>query len=145
MDLKLQQRAQRRAGLKSSMWIYRFVRRSIIVVLFRYFKVRHRGAEHLDTAGAVIVAPIHRSNLDAPLIAGVGHRRMRALAKEALFSNRPGAAFMAALGAFPVQRGGIDRDAMQAAKKILLNGEQMIIFPRAAVRAGSRSQACSTV
>ena len=136
MDSDLQQRAQRRAGLRSSLWVYRFVRRAIIVVLFRYFRVRYRGAEHLDIGGAVLVAPVHRSNLDAPLVAGVGHRRMRALAKETLFSNRPMAAFMAALGAFPVRRGSIDREALRSAERILRAGEQLIVFPEGTRQSG---------
>ena len=138
MDAGAQERAQRIADHRSSLWVYRIVRRLIIVVLFRYFRVRHRGAHNLNVEGAVIVAPVHRSNLDAPLIAGVGSRRMRALAKEALFSNRLLAAFLAALGAFPVRRGGTDREAMRAAGRILRGGEQMIVFPEGSRQSGPK-------
>jgi 1-acyl-sn-glycerol-3-phosphate acyltransferase len=64
------------------MWVYKTVRMGIRVVLFRYFRVKHRGGEFLDIEGPVIVAPTHRSNLDSLVLAGVGDRRMRALAKE---------------------------------------------------------------
>ena len=136
MEADLQQRAQRISGLRRSMWVYRSVRRTIIMVLFPYFRVRHTGAEHLAIAGPVIVAPVHRSNLDALLVAGVGRRRMRALSKESLFSNRLFAAFMAALGAFPVHRGSADREAMRAAVAILKAGEQMIVFPEGTRQTG---------
>jgi 1-acyl-sn-glycerol-3-phosphate acyltransferase len=118
------------------MWVYRGVRGAIRVVLFPYFKVDHRGREHLDIDGPGIVAPTHRSNLDSVLLAGVGSRRMRALAKESLFSNRIFAWLISALGAFPVRRGGADRTAIKAAVGVLVAGEQMIVFPEGARQTG---------
>ena len=120
------------------MWVYKSMRGAIRIVLFRYFRVQHRGREHLNIDGPVIVAPTHRSNLDSVLLAGVGERRMRALAKEALFSNRVFAWLIAALGAFPVRRGGIDREAMRAAVGILDAGEQMIVFPEGSRQTGPK-------
>ena len=118
------------------MWVYKTVRMGIRVVLFRYFRVKHRGGEFLDIEGPVIVAPTHRSNLDSLVLAGVGDRRMRALAKESLFSSRVLAWLIAALGAFPVRRGGADREAMRAAVGILEAGEQMIVFPEGSRQTG---------
>ena len=136
MATELQTRAQRNAYRRSSMWVYRTVRGAIRIFLFRYFRVRHRGAEYLNIEGAVIVAPTHRSNLDSVILSGVGDRRMRALAKESLFSNRVFAWLIAALGAFPVRRGGADREAMRAAVAILEAGEQMIVFPEGSRQVG---------
>lgn len=138
MEVSQQQRAQRIAGLRRSMWVYRFVRRTTMVVLYPYLRMRHRGGEHLDIDGPVIVAPVHRSNLDTLLISGVGHRRLRALSKESLFSNRLFGAFLAALGAFPVRRGAADREAMRAAVKILEGGEQMVVFPEGTRQRGTQ-------
>lgn len=118
------------------MWVYRTVRGAIRIVMFRYFRVEHRGREHLNIEGPVIVAPTHRSNLDSVMLAGVGDRRMRALAKESLFSRRVFAWLIAALGAFPVRRGGADREAMRAAVQILEAGEQMIVFPEGGRQTG---------
>ena len=134
----LQQRAQRIAARRSSMWVYRSVRRTIMVVLYPYFRVRRRGGEHLDIAGPVIVAPVHRSNLDTPLLAGLGHRRLRALSKESLFSNRYFGAFLSALGAFPVRRGAVDREAMREAVRMLEAGEQIVVFPEGTRQTGPR-------
>ena len=124
----LQQWSQRIAAKRSSMWVYRLVRRTIIVVLHPYFRVRHKGAEHLDIAGPVIVAPVHRSNLDTPLLAGMGHRRLRALSKESLFRSRLFGAFLSALGAFPVRRGAVDREAVKAELLALL-GQRGAQYP----------------
>ena len=132
----LQQRAQRIAAKPSSMWVYRFVRRTIMTVLYAYFRVRRRGREHLDIEGPVIVAPVHRSNLDTPLLAGMSRRRLRALSKESLFGNRLFGAFLASLGAFPLRRGAADREAVREAVKMLDAGEQIVVFPEGARRTG---------
>ncbi|MXW95389.1 MAG: 1-acyl-sn-glycerol-3-phosphate acyltransferase [Acidimicrobiaceae bacterium] len=134
----LQQRAQHIAAKRSSMWVYRSVRRTIMTVLYPYFRVRRRGKEHLDIEGPVIVAPVHRSNLDTPLLSGMSRRRLRALSKESLFSNRYFGAFLAALGAFPVRRGAADREAMREAVKMLEAGEQMVVFPEGTRQTGAR-------
>ena len=134
----LQQRAQRIAARRSSMWVYRSVRRTIMTVLYPYFRVRRRGREHLDIEGPVIVAPVHRSNLDTPLLSGMSRRRLRALSKESLFSNRYFGAFLAALGAFPVRRGVADLEAMREAVKMLEAGEQMVVFPEGTRQTGTQ-------
>jgi 1-acyl-sn-glycerol-3-phosphate acyltransferase len=137
----LQQRAQRIAAKRSSIWVYRSVRRIIMMVLYPYFRVRRRGGEYLDIEGPMIVAPVHRSNLDTPLMAGLGHRRLRALSKESLFSNRFFGAFLASLGAFPVRRGVADREAMREAVRMLDAGEQLVVFPEGARQTGPRVEA----
>lgn len=137
MATELQTRAQKNAYRPSSMWVYRTLRGAIRIFLFRYFRVKHQGREHLNIEGPVIVAPTHRSNLDSVVLSGVGDRRMRALAKESLFSNRVFAWLIAALGAFPVKRGTADREAMRAAVDILKSGEQMIVFPEGSRQTGS--------
>lgn len=114
---------------------YGSVRAVIRLVLLRWLRVQHRGTEFLATPGPVIVAPVHRSNLDAPLVAALAGRRLRALGKQSLFSRRAGAWVMAALGAIPVRRGEADREAMRAARDILAGGEMMIVFPE-----GTRQQ-----
>ena len=134
----LQQRAQRISARRSSMWVYRSVRRTIMTVLYPYFRVQRRGREHLDISGPVIVAPVHRSNLDTPLLSGMSRRRLRALSKESLFSNRLFGAFLAALGAFPVRRGVADREAMREAVRMLDAGEQVVVFPEGTRQTGPR-------
>ena len=134
----LQQRAQRIAAKRRSMWVYRSVRRTIMTVLYPYFRVQRRGREHLDVEGPVIVAPVHRSNLDTPLLSGMSRRRLRALSKESLFSNRWFGAFLAALGAFPVRRGVADLEAMREAIKMLEAGEQMVVFPEGTRQTGTQ-------
>lgn len=123
---------------RSSLIFYRVIRTFIRQVLYRWLRTEVRGAHHLDIEGPVIVAPVHRSNLDAPLIAGSSQRRLRALGKQSLFVNPVGAWVCAALGAIPLRRGEADRDAMRSARTMLDEGEVMIVFPEGTRQEGPK-------
>lgn len=123
---------------RTSLLFYRVVHLFIRVIIFRWVRTEVRGAEHLDLDGPVIIAPVHRSNLDAPLVAASGSRRMRALGKQSLFVNPISAWVCAALGAIPLRRGEADRDAMRSARTILAGGEMMIVFPEGTRQSGER-------
>jgi 1-acyl-sn-glycerol-3-phosphate acyltransferase len=114
----------------SSLKVYKIVVTLIRWVLNPYFRVETRGpVENLSVEGPLILAPVHRSNLDAMLVAGASGRRCRALAKHTMFSSKPFAWLISALGAFPVQRGTADREALRAARMLLDSGEAMFVFP----------------
>ncbi|MEM7142155.1 MAG: lysophospholipid acyltransferase family protein [Actinomycetota bacterium] len=132
--------AQRVGHNRSSLAFYRVIHFLIRNILFRWLRTEIRGAEHLGHPGPVIIAPVHRSNLDAPLIATAGSRRMRALGKRSLFTNPVSAWACAALGAIPLKRGEADRDAMRAARTILDDGEMMIVFPEGTRQSGDQVQ-----
>lgn len=123
---------------RTSLIFYRAIHFFIRTVLFWWLRTEVRGAHHLNLEGPVIVAPVHRSNLDAPLVAGAGRRRMRALGKQSLFVNPVSAWVCAALGAIPLRRGEADRDAMRSARTILDDGEMMIVFPEGTRQTGDR-------
>ena len=108
---------------------YVVVRGLVRHVLARWLRLNTRGEQHLDIDGGVIVAPVHRSNLDAPLVAAVSRRRIRALGKESLFRPAAWAWVNAALGAIPVRRGVADREAVRTAVEVISSGEMMIVFP----------------
>jgi 1-acyl-sn-glycerol-3-phosphate acyltransferase len=106
------------------------------VVANRFLRVRTENIEVLDLPGPTVLAPVHRSHLDSILVAAQSSRRIRALGKESLFTT-PGVSYVcAALGAIPVRRGAADKDAMQAAKGLLDDGESMIVFPEGGRRDG---------
>ena len=116
---------------------YRFVRRSIRVVLHPWLRVTAANTEVLDRPGPTILAPVHRSHLDSALVATQSRRRIRALGKQSLFTT-PGVSWVcAALGAIPVRRGEADRDALAAARSLLDRGESMIVFPEGGRKAGN--------
>lgn len=137
MDDGPQAKALAVAESRSGRAFYRAVRRLIRVLLYRYFRLIHRGHEHLNVGGPLILAPIHRSNLDAPMIAALSDRRTKSLAKRSLFESAPVGWVMSALGGFPVERGTADRDALRAAQELLEAGEAMIVFPEGTRQTGT--------
>ena len=109
----------------------------LLRLVFRgYYRVRCHGAHHLDTPGPLIVAPVHRSNLDAPVVATRTPRMIYALGKRSLFSSSIFGWIVAALGAFPVNRGAADRDALRAAQDLLETGAAIIVFPEGTRQTG---------
>jgi len=114
----------------SSLKVYGVVIRFIRWVMNPYFKVEAHGhIDNLKIDGPLIIAPVHRSNLDSLLVAGVSSRRCRALAKHTMFKNKQFAWLISALGAFPVERGTADREALRAARMLLDKQQAMIVFP----------------
>lgn len=94
-----------------------------------YFRVSITGHENVPTRGAFIVSPIHRSNLDTPVMALVTKRRVRFMGKESLWKTRFGAWYFTNLGGFPVDRGTADRGAIKAAMTVIERGEPVVMFP----------------
>ncbi len=124
------------ASGKAGWYAYLFIRTSIRLVLFRYFRVNIIGKENLVKTGPIIIAPSHRSNLDAPLCGAVPDRRPRSLSKESLFKNPVLAWIVTSLGSFPVKRGTADREAMRTAEKLLNEGESLLVFPEGTRQSG---------
>ena len=84
-----QRRALKIAASFSGRFFRKIVWYGIRLFLYPYFRVRGNSAHHLDVPGPVILAPVHRSNLDAPLLVVQTPRMIHALAKESLFSSKP--------------------------------------------------------
>lgn len=116
--------------------IYRITKRVTEQTLFRVLDVRSEGVEHLQTAPPVIIAPVHRSNLDSLIIGVLGGRRLPTLAKESLFKIKPVGWWIAGLGAIPLDREAADREATTAARKILDSGKPLMIFPEGTRQSG---------
>lgn len=116
--------------------VYRFLRRLIVIVARVYFRLEVRGREHIPSRGAFIVAPVHRSNLDTPLMAFVTSRRMRYMGKDTLWRQKHLARLLTTLGGFPVVRGTADREALRACEAVLARGEPLVMFPEGTRRSG---------
>src|SRR5215217_2139310 len=104
--------------------------RMVLVPFFRlYFRLGRVGREHVPRTGPVIFAANHRSFLDPFVIATMARRPMYYVAKKELFSQRLQGWFLNSLGAFPIDRGAADEDAMGTARQILERGDCVLIFP----------------
>ena len=104
--------------------------RAILQPFFHlYFRMTRLGREHLPKEGGCIIAANHRSFLDPFVIGTMVRRPVYFVAKQELFANRLQAWFLNALGAFPIDRGNADKDAMGLAREILERGDVVVIFP----------------
>jgi len=120
---------------KKPHWFY-YTGRALMIFLMRLLTSwRVYGRENIPSFGPLLVVANHLNNADPPLLAVSVNRRMLFMAKEELFKNRFSRFFCRGFGAFPVQRGQIDRTALRRAKETLDNGWGLVMFPE-----GMRSQ-----
>jgi 1-acyl-sn-glycerol-3-phosphate acyltransferase len=104
--------------------------RAVLVPCFRiYFRLQHIGSEHLPRSGPLLLAANHRSFLDPFVIGTLTRRPVYYVAKRELFERRWQAWLLSALGAFPIDRGAGDAQAMATARAILRRGDCVVIFP----------------
>ena len=89
-----------------------------------------KGVENVPKKGGVILVCNHSSFMDPPLVAAaILHRQMNFMARATLFRNRLFGWYIRSLKAFPVKRGGADRDAWRAFQAKIDNGEVVLLFP----------------
>jgi len=94
------------------------------------YRVEVAGADRVPADGPVILVANHESIWD-PFVLGVAtSRQIHYMAKAELFESRVLAAAMRSLNAFPVERGGGDRDAMSEAGRLLARGAVLGMFPQ---------------
>ena len=104
--------------------------RAILVPFFLlYFRMQRIGSEHLPRRGPLLLASNHRSFLDPFLIGTLVRRPVYYMAKRELFEKRWQAWLLNGLGAFPVDRGAGDTEAMDTARAILERGDCVVLFP----------------
>ena len=114
---------------RSGRFFYALIRGAIHLFSRLWFRLEIVGQEHIPASGPFNVAPVHRSNLDTPVISAITHRRLRYMGKESLWKTRFGAWFFTSLGGFPVERGTADRNALRACQAVLERGEPLVMFP----------------
>jgi 1-acyl-sn-glycerol-3-phosphate acyltransferase len=108
---------------------YRVVRSIFVPFFLVYFRMQRVGREHLPPSGPLLLASNHRSFLDPFVIGTLVKRPVYYMAKRELFEKRWQAWALNALGAFPVDRGAGDQDAMATARAILARGDCVVVFP----------------
>jgi 1-acyl-sn-glycerol-3-phosphate acyltransferase len=105
-------------------------------ISFTYWRARATGRHNVPATGPVILSPVHRSNLDTPLVALATRRRLRFMGKESLWKRKASAWFFSAAGGFPVDRATADRSAMNACLQVLERGEALVLFPEGTRQSG---------
>jgi 1-acyl-sn-glycerol-3-phosphate acyltransferase len=106
-------------------------------ILFRPSVV---GAENIPLHGPVLIAPIHRSNVDFAFTLFISPRKVFFMAKDSLFEVPVLGGVLVRLGAFPVHRGSADRESMGAAEEVLRQGHALVLFPEGTRKEGLHVQ-----
>jgi glycerol-3-phosphate dehydrogenase (NAD(P)+) len=120
---------QRARQARTNRAVYWAARLPLQIALKLYFRASRRGQDQIPASGPAIIASNHRSFFDPFVIGTMSRRPIYYLAKSELFRNPVLAWFLSALGAFPVERGAGDRDAIRTAQELLSRGELVLIFP----------------
>jgi 1-acyl-sn-glycerol-3-phosphate acyltransferase len=121
--------------------LYTVVRAVALALLKLYFRVELHGSHNLPPSGSYILAPVHRSNLDAVLVQAVTRRQLRLMGKDSLWkAGRFWGWLLTALGGFPVTRGTADRAALRAARHMIERGEPLVLFPEGTRQSGPEIQ-----
>jgi 1-acyl-sn-glycerol-3-phosphate acyltransferase len=112
--------------------VYRAMR-----VLFRlFFRLYARwevfGLENVPKVGPVIIAPNHVSFLDPPLVGAPLDRECRFMGRHDLWDSKIMKWFLPRIGAFPINRGKIDRQAIRLGLDALAKGYALVVFPEGA-------------
>lgn len=118
-------------------FLYWPIRAILVPVFLLYFRMQRIGREHLPASGPLLLAANHRSFLDPFVIGTLVRRPVYYMAKRELFARRWQAWLLNSLGAFPVDRGAGDSEAMDTARAILERGDCVVVFPEGTrVRSG---------
>ncbi|MCU1345091.1 MAG: putative acyltransferase [Acidimicrobiia bacterium] len=122
-------------GLPSRLF-YRFCRMLVIGFGRVWFRLSVSGRENVPTSGPFVVAPVHRSNLDTPLVGAAFPNRVRFMGKDSLWAKKMGGWFVTALGGFPVSRGSADREALKRCFEMVEGGEPVVLFAEGERKSG---------
>lgn len=122
------------------LWLYH-LGRIVVIVFFRLFtRWRVEGRENVPPKGAVLVVSNHVHTVDPPLVCVSLGRQVIFMAKDELFRSRLQAFCLRCLGAFPVRRGQLDREAMRRSVGALKEGKPLVMFPEATRNPKARLQ-----
>jgi 1-acyl-sn-glycerol-3-phosphate acyltransferase len=115
---------------------YAFVRALIVGFSKVFWRLRVDGTDNIPAEGPFILSPVHRSNIDTPLVSAVTRRELRYMGKDTMWKYGWSAWFFTSLGGFPVHRGTADREALKKCVAVLQGGEPLVLFPEGTRRSG---------
>ncbi len=118
------------------MILYQIVRLLILVVGKLFWRVSFEGLENVPATGPFVLAPVHRSWIDFGIVSGVTRRQMGYMGKESLWNSKLLGKFISILGAYPVNRGAPDREALRLTLAVLEKSEPLVLFPEGTRRRG---------
>jgi len=117
-------------------WFYDLACNVLRPIAHILFPMKVEGLENIPEAGGFILCCNHISMVDPVYLAvSIRNRRIHFMAKAEVFSTKILGPICRAVGAFPVDRGHSDLNAVRTSLKILSEGRPLGIFPQ-----GTRSK-----
>ncbi len=99
-------------------------------ILSRFvFRMKVYNTNNIPQTGPFILACNHISLMDPPVIGANIHRVLYFMAKKELFDNKLFGWLIRNVNAYPVNRRGIDRNAINNACELLASGNGLLMFP----------------
>jgi len=99
-------------------------------ILSRFvFRMKVYNVKNVPSDGPFILACNHISLADPPVVGSNIHRVLYFMAKKELFGHKLFGRLIGAVNAYPVNRRGIDRSAIDKACQLLDSGKGLLIFP----------------
>ncbi|HVA70726.1 MAG TPA: lysophospholipid acyltransferase family protein [Acidimicrobiales bacterium] len=110
-------------------WTYRVCAMIISGLARLLFRPSVEGAENIPLSGPVLIAPIHRSNVDFAFTLFISPRKVFFMAKDGIFRVPLLGPLLTRLGAFPVNRDSADRESLRLSEEVLRRGQALVMFP----------------
>lgn len=124
-------------------WVYYFGRVLIHILAFPFGDWKIKGKENVPEKGPFLVVCNHLHIADPPIVAASIPLKCVIMAKEELWHNGWTRFWVSNFGAFPVRRGGADREALHQAEQWLKRGVSVIMFPEGQRSKTARMQPAS--
>jgi 1-acyl-sn-glycerol-3-phosphate acyltransferase len=97
-------------------WVYYFGRVLIRILVFPFAGWEIKGRENVPAPGPVLIVCNHLHLADPPIVAASIPLKCVFMAKADLWHNKWSRFWVENFGAFPVKRGGVDREAIRQAE-----------------------------
>ena len=120
---------------RGQLLFYRVVRALLAGFCRVYWRETIEGLDKVPD-GPIVLAPVHRSNIDTPVVCAITKRRLRYMGKETVWKYRLPGWVLTALGGFAVHRGHADREALRRCMEVLRDGEPLVLFPEGTRQSG---------
>lgn len=110
-------------------WVYYFGRGLIRLLAFPFGGWKTKGRENIPAVGPFLVVSNHLHIADPPIIAASFPLKCVLMAKADLWESSWSRFWVSNFGAFPVRRGGVDREAIRQAEAWIKKGVSVVMFP----------------
>jgi 1-acyl-sn-glycerol-3-phosphate acyltransferase len=118
--------------------LYQVLRAIAITVAWMIGRPRVTGSENIPPSGGVLLAPVHRSNLDFIITAFLTKRKLFFMARAGLFKYGWMARGLSSVGVIPIDKeSNTDRHSIALCEEVLRCGQVLVLFPEGGLRRGA--------